>query len=112
MGSEVDGARSVRSLPGDTWVLGRVRVLSSFAMHFVDVYVNSHYFYVLRGEYIVPDTPKASWFSRPSKHEDTQRGASSPMTPYPGKKARKRMKAIVLTELMVIDVDPKKASLS
>ncbi|KAH9927160.1 uncharacterized protein BXZ73DRAFT_48994 [Epithele typhae] len=74
-------------------------------------FLDGHYFYVLRGEYIVPVTPKASWFSRPTKHEEMpSRGGHSPMTPYPGKKARKRHGAIVLTQFMVIDVDPKKQS--
>ena len=68
-----------------------------------------HYFYVLRGEYIVPVTPKSSWFSRQTRHEDV-RGAPSPIAPYPGKKAKKRVGAIIVTQNMIIDVDPKKAS--
>ncbi|CDO75228.1 hypothetical protein BN946_scf184895.g8 [Trametes cinnabarina] len=66
-----------------------------------------HYFYVLRGEYIVPMTPKASWFSRPSKHDDsTARGLNSPRTSS-GKRPKKRL---ILSQSMIIDVDPKERS--
>ncbi|KAI0351532.1 hypothetical protein OH77DRAFT_1429604 [Trametes cingulata] len=70
-------------------------------------FLDGHYFYVLRGEYIVPVTPKASWFSRPVKHDDTNaRGLNSPRTTS-GKRANKRL---ILSQSMVIDVDPRERS--
>ncbi|KAI8982913.1 hypothetical protein BD414DRAFT_579183 [Trametes punicea] len=70
-------------------------------------FLDGHYFYVLRGEYIVPVTPKASWFSRPAKHDDTNaRGLNSPQTSS-GKRPRKRL---ILSQSMIIDVDPRERS--
>ncbi|KAI0766343.1 hypothetical protein BD413DRAFT_481025 [Trametes elegans] len=67
----------------------------------------SHYFYVLRGEYIIPVTPRASWFSRPNKHDDTSsRGLNSPRAAS-GKKPAKRL---LLSQSMIIDVDPRERS--
>ncbi|KAI0748730.1 hypothetical protein C8Q80DRAFT_1103693 [Daedaleopsis nitida] len=72
-------------------------------------FLDGHYFYVLRGEYIVPVTPKAGWFSRPTpKHEDSSaRGVNSPRPSYSGRKTKKRL---LLSSSIVIDVDPKKQS--
>ncbi|KAI0692639.1 hypothetical protein C8T65DRAFT_72808 [Cerioporus squamosus] len=71
-------------------------------------FLDGHYFYVLRGEYIVPVTPRAGWFSRPAKHEDANaRGISSPRTSHPGRRPKKRL---ILSQSLVVDVDPKKQS--
>ncbi|KAI9069073.1 hypothetical protein FKP32DRAFT_1587180 [Trametes sanguinea] len=70
-------------------------------------FLDGHYFYVLRGEYIVPVTPRASWFSRPAKHDEPNaRGLNSPRTSS-GKKPKKRL---ILSQSMIIDVDPKERS--
>ncbi len=63
-----------------------------------------HYFYVLRGEYIIPVTPKPGWFSRPVRHDDMYaRGLNSPRTAS-GKKPNKRL---IFSQSMIIDVDPR-----
>ncbi|KAI0823536.1 hypothetical protein BC628DRAFT_515846 [Trametes gibbosa] len=70
-------------------------------------FLDGHYFYVLRGEYIIPMTPKASWFSRPMKHDDTNlKGLNSPRTSS-GKRPNKRL---ILSQSMIIDVDPRERS--
>ncbi|KAL1937614.1 hypothetical protein VTO73DRAFT_13000 [Trametes versicolor] len=70
-------------------------------------FLDGHYFYVLRGEYIVPVTPKQSWFSRPVKHDDLNaRGLNSPRTAS-GKRPNKRL---ILSQSMIIDVDPRERS--
>ncbi|KAI0323996.1 hypothetical protein GY45DRAFT_485434 [Cubamyces sp. BRFM 1775] len=70
-------------------------------------FLDGHYFYVLRGEYIVPVTPRGGWFSRPVKHEDVNaRGLNSPRTAS-GKKTKKRL---IFSQSMIIDVDPRERS--
>ena len=80
----------------------RIDLLSVILAKLTDVH--RHYFYVLRGEYIVPVTPRGGWFSRPVKHEDVNaRGLNSPRTAS-GKKMKKRL---IFSQSMIIDVDPR-----
>ncbi|TBU46873.1 hypothetical protein BD309DRAFT_562741 [Dichomitus squalens] len=72
-------------------------------------FLDGHYFYILRGEYMVPVTPRASWFSRPAKHEDPNPwGSNSPRSYQPGKRTKKRL--LLLSQSAIIDADPKKQS--
>nr|VWP02315.1 Atg26p [Ganoderma boninense] len=72
-------------------------------------FLDGHYFYILRGEYIIPVTPRASWFSRPARHDDfNARGSNSPRSLQPGKRTKKRK--LVLSQNVNIDVDPRKQS--
>jgi len=76
----------------------------------------SHYFYQLSGEYATVSTPSRGWFkaSRHTQYEDNLTGRSY----YPSsqgkpsgvspKRTRKRM---ILTQSMIIDVDPGKVGL-
>ncbi|KAI0686452.1 hypothetical protein BC835DRAFT_1420375 [Cytidiella melzeri] len=72
-------------------------------------FLDGHYFYALRGEYLVPMTPRGGWF-RSTKHvigeENLLRSGGqtrSPMT----KRTRKKL---ILSQSMVIDVDLNKKS--
>lgn len=71
---------------------------------------NSHYFYVMRGEYLVPMTPRGGWF-RSARHtpggEESGSSRSTSARPAPAKKARKKL---ILSQSMVIDIDPQKKS--
>lgn len=73
-----------------------------------------HYFYTLRGEYLVPMTPRGgSWF-RPSRHVS---GEEPRIIHYPGSAekgspaSRKTKKRLVLSQSMVIDIDANKVRL-
>ena len=73
-----------------------------------------HYFYTLRGEYLVPMTPRGgSWF-RPSRHVS---GEEPRIIHYPGSAekgspaSRKTKKRLVLSQSMVIDIDTNKVRL-
>lgn len=76
----------------------------------------SHYFYQLTGEYVTVSTPSRGWFkaSRHTQFEDgligrsyypSSQGKASGVSP---KRTRKRM---ILTQSMIIDVDPGKVGL-
>lgn len=80
-------------------------------MHF------SHYFYQLSGEYVTVSTPSRGWFkaTRHTQYEDvligrnyypSSQGKPSGVSP---KRTRKR---IILTQSMIIDVDPGKVGLA
>ncbi|THH30963.1 hypothetical protein EUX98_g3210 [Antrodiella citrinella] len=79
-------------------------------------FLDGHYFYALRGEYIVPMTPRGGWFGvRPSRlvsGDETKDRAgitSSPIarTSLSGRKSKKRL---IMSQSMVIDIDPNKRS--
>ena len=69
--------------------------------------ISRHYFYVLRGEYLVPMTPRGGWFGRSTKLVPADEGHVRPGVNYNkstvGKKARRKM---ILSQSMVIDIDP------
>lgn len=72
-----------------------------------------HYFYALRGEYIIAMTPRSGGWFRANRHVSGDEYSSRPMmTPgggprnlTPGRKNRKRL---ILSQSMVIDIDPNK----
>ncbi|KAL4252374.1 Vacuolar membrane-associated protein IML1 [Abortiporus biennis] len=74
-------------------------------------FLDGHYFYALRGEYIVPMTPRGGWF-RSSRHVSGEETAlrSSPFSGRPSISGRKSRKRMILSQSMVIDVDPNKRS--
>ncbi|KAL6301620.1 hypothetical protein BKA93DRAFT_738346 [Sparassis latifolia] len=78
-------------------------------------FLDGHYFYTLRGEYIVPMTPRGGWF-RSARHvsgeeSKTQSGLNSPSaakpSPFSGRRTKKRL---IMSQSMVIDIDPNKRS--
>jgi hypothetical protein len=74
-----------------------------------------HYYYRLKGEYSVHSTPK-NWFRR-GLEEGGMRGSYRSLNPSryqpkatistPGKKTKK---SVILSQTMVIDIDPHKVS--
>ena len=74
----------------------------------------SHYFYQLSGEYATVSTPSRGWFkaSRHTQYEDVIGRSYYPSSGKPSgvspKRTRKRM---ILTQSMIIDVDPGKVGL-
>ncbi|TCD67635.1 vacuolar membrane-associated protein iml1 [Steccherinum ochraceum] len=79
-------------------------------------FLDGYYFYALRGEYIVPMTPRGGWFGvrtgrLVSGDETSNRAAitSSPVAraSLSGRKAKKRL---IMSQSMVIDIDPNKRS--
>ncbi|EPS98964.1 hypothetical protein FOMPIDRAFT_1050964 [Fomitopsis schrenkii] len=81
-------------------------------------FLDGHYFYTLRDEYLapmVPMTPRGgSWF-RPSRHVSGEE-LSGKIIHYPGSAeksspaSRKTKKRLILSQSMVIDIDPNKRS--
>jgi DEP domain-containing protein 5 len=63
----------------------------------------SHYYYMLKGEYATPSTPRTGWFRTVSRQvsDDHTSGFASP---------RKSRKQLILSQRMVIDVDRNKRS--
>ncbi|KAI0053949.1 hypothetical protein FA95DRAFT_1600463 [Auriscalpium vulgare] len=75
-------------------------------------FFDGHYFYQLKGEYAVVSTPRTGWpfRSRPSHEESMQtRGGFYPSN-GPKQIVKKPRKRVILSERMVIDVDPNKKS--
>ncbi|OBZ69158.1 Vacuolar membrane-associated protein IML1 [Grifola frondosa] len=66
-------------------------------------FLDGHYFYVLKGEYIIPMTPRGGWF-RSSRHTTID---EAPRASLSTKKPKKRL---LLSQSMVIDIDPNKRS--
>ena len=70
-----------------------------------------HYFYTLRGEYIIAMTPRSGGWFRPNRHATGEEFASRTHPPggtrnlTPGRKNRKRL---LLSQSMVVDIDPNK----
>ncbi|KAI5117310.1 hypothetical protein M0805_005538 [Coniferiporia weirii] len=83
-------------------------------------FLDGHYFYRLKSEYAVPRTPKSArgWGFRSSvtRHPTVEDKDGRPLTYYPGGAAKgalatKRVrKRLVLSQTMVMDVDPNKRS--
>ncbi|TFK36407.1 hypothetical protein BDQ12DRAFT_736999 [Crucibulum laeve] len=74
-------------------------------------FLDGHYFYRLKGEYSVPMTPKG-WFRRYGPGDDVNHRSgyypsSVPRTKAP---ARRNKKRLILSQTMVIDIDPNKRS--
>lgn len=72
--------------------------------------INRHYFYRLKGEYAIASTPKGGWFrSKPPAQTADEAPRSGH---YPSSLARtvskKTKKRIILSQSMVIDMDPNK----
>ncbi|KZT69866.1 hypothetical protein DAEQUDRAFT_709659 [Daedalea quercina L-15889] len=75
-------------------------------------FLDGHYFYMLRGEYLVPMTPRGGWF-RTTRHgeESSVRTLHYPGNAEKGSPAsRKVKKRLILSQSMVIDIDPNKRS--
>lgn len=73
----------------------------------------SHYFYQLSGEYVTVSTPSRGWFkaSRHTSYEENLIGRSyypSNQGKASGISPRRTRKHMILTQSMVIDVDPGK----
>jgi DEP domain-containing protein 5 len=76
-------------------------------------FLDGHYFYALKGEYLVPMTPRGGWFGRSSRHvavDDTNSrpgmGSNSSKSATGGTKKPK--KKLILSQSMIIDIDPNK----
>ncbi|KAH9950328.1 hypothetical protein B0H21DRAFT_567129 [Amylocystis lapponica] len=74
-------------------------------------FLDGHYFYALKGEYLVPMTPRGGWF-RATRHvpeeANTRGGQLSSGTPkWSGRRTKRRL---ILSQSMVIDIDPIKRS--
>ena len=80
----------------------------------------SHYFYRLRGEYSIPRTPKSTrgWgFRSVSRHVSAEEkdlsksiGHHPENGPRGGLSSKKNRKRLVVSQTIVIDVDPHKVS--
>ncbi|CAL1711073.1 unnamed protein product [Somion occarium] len=77
-------------------------------------FLDGHYFYVLRGEYSVAMTPRSGGWFRSNRHvsgeeQNVRAGGTSSLSgriPTSGRRAKKRL---ILSQSMVIDIDPNKA---
>ena len=74
--------------------------------------ISSHYFYTMKGEYVVPMTPSGGWF-RSTRHlttsgEDamTRGGISSSMIRPSAMMKKPPKRKIIMSQSMVIDIDP------
>ncbi|KAH9005027.1 hypothetical protein EDB86DRAFT_1705902 [Lactarius hatsudake] len=75
-------------------------------------FFDGHYFYRLKGEYAVGSTPKGGWFrSKPLAQtaDDAPRSGHYPSS-LPRTVVKKSKKRIILSQSMVIDMDPNKKS--
>ncbi|KAF8136665.1 hypothetical protein EV363DRAFT_1545071 [Boletus edulis] len=76
-------------------------------------FLDGHYFYQLSGEYATVSTPSKGWFSRHTQYDDTLIGRSH-HPPGQGKASgvspKRTKKRLILTQSMIIDVDPGKKS--
>ncbi|TFK72729.1 hypothetical protein BDN72DRAFT_957080 [Pluteus cervinus] len=74
-------------------------------------FLDGHYYYRFKGEYAVPMTPK-SWFRRYTPGDDNLRAGHYPSGVARPKNAspRKVKKRCILSQSMVIDIDPNKKS--
>jgi hypothetical protein len=68
-----------------------------------------HYYYRLVGEYAVPSTPKTGWFR--SRHTDESNVRSGYYPSGVARGGQKRKKRLILSQSMVIDIDPTKVCL-
>lgn len=75
-------------------------------------FFDGHYFYRLKGEYAIASTPKGGWFrSKPLAQtaDDAPRSGHYPSS-LPRNIVKKSKKRIILSQSMVIDMDPNKKS--
>ena len=75
------------------------------------IHEHSHYFYVLRGEYLVPMTPRGGWFNRSTRHTAVDDISSKSAIGSSFNKSglgKKLKKKLIFSQSMVIDVDPNK----
>ncbi|KAJ3558430.1 hypothetical protein NM688_g932 [Phlebia brevispora] len=76
-------------------------------------FLDGHYFYTLRGEYLVPMTPRGGGWFRSSRHVSGEEGSfrggvpSSIMRTSTMKKPKKKL---IMSQSMVIDIDQNKKS--
>lgn len=122
MGDETDGEGIVRTLPRKTRVSRRVSLLTLYRSKLLMMLINlrSHYFYRLTHDYTVPRTPRSSrgWtanFRSAARYtsQDEKESSHRPSGFYPGGTRsalamKKNTKRLVLSQTMVIDVDPSK----
>jgi len=72
-----------------------------------------HYIYQLSGEYATVSTPRGGWI-KPSRYINDEVSASRPVGYYPssvrpnGSSPKRNRKCLILSQSMVIDVDPTK----
>ncbi|KAF8630448.1 hypothetical protein AX17_005425 [Amanita inopinata Kibby_2008] len=73
-------------------------------------FLDGHYFYRLKDEYSVPMTPKG-WFRRHAQNDDgNPRSGQHPSSATKPRAGRRNKKCLILSQSMVIDVDPNKRS--
>jgi hypothetical protein len=75
-------------------------------------FFDGHYFYQLKGEYAIGNTPKGGWFrSKPPAQtpDEAPRSGHYPSS-LPRTVVKKTKKRIILSQSMVIDMDPNKKS--
>lgn len=76
-------------------------------------FLDGHYFYILAPEYLAPPTtPRTVWGPFRSRHVSGEESSIKPMTPLEMSSAStpKAKKRLILSQSMVIDVDPNKRS--
>ncbi|EJD02181.1 uncharacterized protein FOMMEDRAFT_20964 [Fomitiporia mediterranea MF3/22] len=81
-------------------------------------FLDGHYFYRLRSEYAIPRTPKSArgWsFRSVARHVSGEERDGRPIGYYPGGPkggltSKKNRKRLVLSQTMVVDIDPSKKS--
>ncbi|KAF9818950.1 hypothetical protein IEO21_02364 [Rhodonia placenta] len=76
-------------------------------------FLDGHYFYILAPEYLAPPTtPRTVWGPFRSRHVSGEESSIKPMTPLEMSTAStpKAKKRLILSQSMVIDVDPNKVS--
>ncbi|CCM05881.1 uncharacterized protein FIBRA_08118 [Fibroporia radiculosa] len=78
-------------------------------------FLDGHYFYALRGEYVVAATPRVNWF-RSARHVSGEE-ASTRSGFYPSSSAeksalsaKKPIRRLILSQSMILDIDPQKRS--
>ena len=90
---------------------GMSKTLLAITLSFTNL-LYRHYFYRLRGEYAVPRTPKSGrgWGFRPVIRHVSVEEKDVPRVFYPGSTKVKPRKRLVLSQTLIIDVDPAKVS--
>jgi hypothetical protein len=73
-----------------------------------------HYFYQLKGEYAVPMTPRGWFRSRQAPGEEiaARPGLQSGIAGLKNSSPRRNKKRLILSQSMVIDIDPNKVGLN
>ncbi|TFY54929.1 hypothetical protein EVG20_g9506 [Dentipellis fragilis] len=74
-------------------------------------FLDGYYFYQLKGEYAVVSTPRGGWFRRHQQPmEESQHGRGYYPSSIPKAPVKKPIKRLILSQSMVIDIDPNKKS--